>query len=187
MNANERLDPEAICSLPTDARSDRLTWIRDEIVPHVIETRRSDDGLVLELAAAPGVAEKIDHLIELERGCCSEIGFARLDAGAPDRLRLEIRGVDPDAAMFRGLGLSHANPPAGAARLARAAGAGVLASFLVCCVLPIGAMALLGAAAAPLAKLDGPVPLAAGALIGGSGAWWWLGRERRRRPQAPAD
>jgi len=173
------LDPAEVCTLPAGGLEDRLAWIRDEILPHVVETVRLDRGLAFELAMAPGLSEKLDRLIELERECCSGISFECAASATPGRLRLEVRGIDPDTAIFRSLRVPAAPPPAGA-RVAKAAGIGALASFFVCCVLPVAALALLGAAAAPLASLDGPGPIAAGALIGGTVAWWLLGRRHPR-------
>jgi len=171
------LDPSEVCTLPPDGLAERMAWIHEEILPHAIETVRLEGGLSLELASAPGLAASLDRLIELERACCTGIVFERLESTTPSRLRLEIRGIDPDAALFRSLRtpVQEAGP-----QLAKAAGIGVLASLFVCCLLPIGAGALLGAAAAPLAALDGPGPIAAGALVGSTAAWWWLGRRRTR-------
>jgi hypothetical protein len=154
-----------------------MAWIHKEILPHAIEIVRLEGGLSFELASAPGLAASLDRLIELERACCTGIVFERLASTTPSRMRLEIRGIDPDAAVFPSLRapVQNAGP-----RLAKAAGIGVLASLFVCCILQIGAAALLGAAAAPLTALDGPGPIAAGSLVGGTAAWWWMGRRRTR-------
>lgn len=94
------LDPEAVCTLPPDGLAERRAWIGREILPHAVETVRLPDGLAVELEAAPGLARSLDQLVELERACCSEIAFRRVESARPDRLRLEIRGVDPDASIF---------------------------------------------------------------------------------------
>ena len=174
------MDTDSSCTLPVDELGERLAWIRREILPNTIETERMDRGLAFELTAAPGLAAKLDQLIELERRCCSGIAFERLESRTTGQLRLEIRGVDPDSAVFHSLRTPSPASPHPGSRLAKAAGLGVVTSLLVCCVLPIAAGALLGAAAAPLAALDGPVPIGTGALVGGSAAWWWLGRRRAK-------
>lgn len=100
-------DAAAACTLSPDGLAERLAWIRTEVVPHVVETERVDDGLALELAAAPGLAGTLERWIALERECCAGLSFARRASAAPGRLRLEIRGIDPDAAalsLLRGTG-----------------------------------------------------------------------------------
>ena len=177
------IDPATVCTLSTDGMADRLAWIREEIVPHTVETVRLDRGLAFEVTRTPGLAEKLDELIRLERDCCPGIVFERVASETPDRMRVEVRGIDPDAAVFQSLHVRNHEPAKGA-RLAKAAGVGVLGSVLVCCALPIAAVALLGGAAAPLLSLDSPGPIAAGALLAGSGAWWSFGRYHRGRAVA---
>jgi hypothetical protein len=176
-------DPAEVCTLPADGLGERMAWIRREILPHAVGVVRLDRGLAFELAPAPGLAGRIDDLIGLERECCSSIAFERLPSATPGRLRLEVRGIDPDAAVFRSLGVPGSPAPERLSRLAKAASAGLLASLFVCCALPIVAAAL-GAAVAPLGSLDGPLPIAAGAVLGGVGAWRWLGAGRGRRGTA---
>lgn len=175
MPGTANLDPAAVCTLSPDGLADRLAWVRQEILPHAAETVRLADGLAFELAHAPGLADRLDELIRLERDCCPGIVFERTASEAPDRLRFEVRGIDPDASVFRSLRFANAGPPVGL-RAAKAAGAGVLGSVLVCCILPIAAVAVLGGAAAPLLALDSPLPIAGGALLAGSAAWWGFGR-----------
>jgi hypothetical protein len=170
------LDTAEVCSLSADGLGERMEWIRREILPRTLETLRLEHGLAFELESAPGVAEKLDRLIALERACCPGLAFERAAGARPGRLRLVVRGIDPDAPVLRGLGVSDAPPPR-SRRLARAAGTGLAASLFVCCVLPIALAALLGGLAPPaLARLDGPIPIAGGALIAGAVAWWRLGR-----------
>ena len=175
-----RPDPAAVCSLSEDGLAARLDWIRREILPHAVARTRLDDGVALELEAAPGLDEKLERLIRLESECCPGLAFERPQSPTPGRLALAIRGIDPDASLLRSLG-APAEPAGRLPRLVKAAGAGAALSVLVGCVLPLAAVALLGAAALPLTALDGPVPLAIGALVLGAGAWWWLGREGRAR------
>lgn len=173
-------DPAEICTLPPEGMQDRLTWIKREILPHAIETVPLENGLAVELRAVPGLVERVDRLVALESDCCSSITWRRAESSKSDHLRLEVLGVKPDAEIFRSLNVPQATATLPTHRLGKAAGFGLLSSFVVCCVLPIAAGTLLGGAAAPLAGLDGPAPLAAGALLGGGAAWWWLGRRPTR-------
>ena len=172
------LDPASVCTLPAVGLSERLAWIRREVLPHVLTREPLEGGLAFELRAAPELAARLDRWIELERECCSGLEFERVAGRRRGHVRLEIRGIDPDAALFADLPGSAASPSPRVGRLARAAAAGLAASVVVCCLLPIAAAALLGAAAAPLAALDGPLPMAGGAVLAGSAAWLWLARRR---------
>ncbi len=173
-------DPAAICALPPDRLEGRIEWIRSEILPHAIATERLEHGLAFELSLAPGIEEKLNRLVQLESECCTSIDIERVPSASPERARLEIRGVDPDAAIFASLGKTP-SPVTHRGRLAKAAGAGVLGSLIVCCVLPIAAVAVLGGAVAPLLSLDGPIPILLGAMLGGTVTWWRLDRGRRAR------
>ncbi len=82
------------CTLSPEALAARLAWIRDEILPHVLETTSLERGLAFELAAAPGLAERIDRLVRLERECCTGLVFERVASRAPGRLRLEVRNAN---------------------------------------------------------------------------------------------
>lgn len=118
------LNPAEICTLSPEGLGDRLAWVRKEILPHAVEKVRLGNGLALELVEAPGLTEKIDHLIALERECCSGIVFERHASTTEGQVRLEVRGIDPDAQVFQAFGVPESNPPAGT-RLAKAAGAEV--------------------------------------------------------------
>jgi hypothetical protein len=183
--AVSRLDPAAVCSLSPEGLGQRIAWIRDEILPHARRTERRESGLAWELEAVPGLAEKLDHLIALERECCAGIVFARAEASEPGGLRLEVRGIDPDAAVFRALQVQRPeNSTVAWGRLAKAGGLGALLSFLVCCVLPLVAALIVGsAAAAPLAALDRPWVIGLGSVPGAVAAWLWL--RRRSSDRAP--
>jgi hypothetical protein len=87
------------CTLSTDRLAERLAWIRSQILPHAVRTERLESGVAWELDAAPGLAAKLDRLIELERECCEGIAFERAASPTPGCLRLEVRGVDPDTAL----------------------------------------------------------------------------------------
>jgi len=96
-------DPPAVCTLPADGLDERFAWIRREILPHAVETQRLTHGLAFELVAAPGLAATLDRLVALERECCSGLVFEPSQSAAPGRLRLEVRGLEPDAEFFRQL------------------------------------------------------------------------------------
>jgi hypothetical protein len=170
-----KLDPAEVCTLPKDGLNERMAWIRDEILPHARATESLASGLAWELDPAPGLSEKLDRLIALERECCRGIVFERAEASVPGRLRLEVRGIDPAAAVFGTLPVPRERPPARWALLAKAGGLGVLVSLVVCCGVPLLAAALVGGgAAASLAAFDQPWVIALGTLPGAAAAWWWL-------------
>jgi hypothetical protein len=89
-----------------------MAWIRSEILPHALGTERLDGGVAFELADAPGLAERLEDLIGLERTCCPGLDFRRAASGRPGRLRLEVHGIDPDAAVFRSLRVAGAGAEA---------------------------------------------------------------------------
>lgn len=101
--ATTRLDPAKVCTLSARGLGERVAWIRDEILCHARHTQRLESGLAWELDGSPGVVEKLDQLIALERECCSGIVFERAASATPGRMRLEARGIDPDAEVFRDL------------------------------------------------------------------------------------
>jgi hypothetical protein len=43
-----RLDPLAVCTFSPDELTDRLAWIRAEILPHAVACERSSNGVVWE-------------------------------------------------------------------------------------------------------------------------------------------
>ncbi len=180
------LDPGEVCTLSEDGIVDRMAWVQATIIPHAIQTERLEHGLGIEFSGTPQLAQDLDRLVRLESECCGGITFERLESETPGRMRLEIRGISPDAAAFRSFWTPAAGEvkPGIPARLAKSAGVGSAASVFVCCVIPTAAAALLGGIAAPLASLDGPVPIAFGALLSGAAVWWWLGRRGPARDGA---
>jgi len=185
----EKLDPGEICTLPADGLGERLAFVRAEILTHAVANERTADAIAWELRDAPGLAAKLDELVEKERECCSGIVFAHAPSAVAGRRRLTVQGVDPDAAVFRGLDVGQAQPPRSGARLAKSAGLGTAFALFVCCVLPIGAAAALGAAAAaPLASLDRPWVIGLVAILSGGAAFAWQGRRLRtgQGPVSPA-
>ncbi len=184
-----RLDPAAICTLPPSEIGERLRWIRNEILPHAIRSEPIEDGIAWELADEPGLAAKLDRLIELERTCCSEIAFEQAPSTTPGQRRLEAHGADPNAAIFKLSGEAPGEPARLGRQLAKASGWGALTALLVCCLLPIGLVALLGAAAAaPFTGLDQPLFIIAIAALSGAAAFAWQRRKPKTspRPSAPS-
>jgi hypothetical protein len=98
-----KLDPTEVCTLSSEGLAARLAWIREEILQHARRVDRLESGLAWEFDASPGLAEKLERLIALERECCEGLVLECTEASAPDRLRLEMRGIDPDAGVFRAL------------------------------------------------------------------------------------
>lgn len=187
MNAHsDHLDPAKICTLPPDDLTERLGWIERAILPDVVAFSRCENARTLELNAAPGLAWKLERWIEAERSCCSGITLEALASDTPGRTRLEIRGIDPDAPIFLQLEarLEHAPPKRRGARIVAALGLGTLGALLVCCVLPLAAVALLGGSVTMLTALDAPVPIAIVAIAIAGATWVGLGR-RAGRTSAP--
>ena len=177
------LDPLEECTLPPSDLGDRIEWIRREILPHAVGRERLPDGVTWELRDAPGLESRLDRLIELEAECCSRVSFAQQPGSKAGTRRLEIRGVDPDSPILQGTFPAEPEKAGVARRLGRAAGLGTALSLFVCCVLPIGAAALLGAtAAAPFASLDQPWVIAGSGLLFGGAAFLWQGRKRPAQP-----
>jgi hypothetical protein len=158
----------------------RLAWVRSEILPHAVASERGTDSVAWELEDAPGLARKLDGLVAAERECCAGIVFTHAAGATPGRRRLEVRGVDPDAAVFSALQLEDATASLGG-RVAKAAGIGTAVSLLVCCVLPVALGGLFGAAvAAPFASLDQLWVIGAAFVLFAAATFWW--QSRRRSP-----
>ena len=171
------LNPLEVCTLSADGLDGRLAWVRSEIMPHALSSERSRDGIAWELEDVPGLAAKLDRLIDLERECCSDIVFEHRTSPTPGRRLFEVRGIN--AAGFATLQLDASGPRRLGGPLARAAGIGTLLSLLVCCVLPIAAAAVLGATtAAAFASLDDPWVIAGAAALFGAAAFGWQVRRR---------
>lgn len=97
------VDPADVCTLSRSGWSERVEWVRREVVPHAVGSERLTDGLALELRDVPGLAAKLDTWSALERDCCAGLSFERRESASSGRLRFEIHGVDPDAATWAAL------------------------------------------------------------------------------------
>ncbi len=131
----------------------------------------------------PGLREKIERGIGLERECCAGLQFGLSDRTQTGSLRLEIRGVDPSAESLKqlfGEMETGGKEEVGGRRtrgILRSAGVGIFGSFFLLCVLPIGLAGLFGASAtAYLAQLDSLPVLSGAAMIFAGAAWWWQQR-----------
>ena len=87
------------CTLSPQRLEERLAWIREEILPHARRSERLADGFAWELEAVPGLVDKLDRWIALERQCCGGLAFELEPGSEPGTLRLEVRGIDADAAL----------------------------------------------------------------------------------------
>lgn len=179
-SARSAQDLAEVCTLSPEGLAERIAWVRREILPHAIHSERLPTGIAWELDAAPGLVEKLDRLVTLERECCDGIVFEHGRSAQPGRLRLEVRGVNPDAEAFRSLREPPAKGVPSGSRLAKAAGIGFVASLAVCCALPLVAGVIFGGAfATAVARLDQPWLIALVSIALGAVAWWWLGRRAR--------
>lgn len=128
-----------MCTLSDDQLTVRLAEIRRDIVPHVQQTHRLQDGVALELNNTPGLRAKIERFIGLERECCVGLQFGLSDATQTGGLRLEIRGVDSAEILeqlFSGMG-DRAKEESQGGRIhsvLRSAGVGIFGSFFLFCV-----------------------------------------------------
>lgn len=173
-----RVDPLAVCNLPPEGLEERLAWIRSEILPHAVASERGADSVAWELEDAAGLVAKLETLVAAERECCSGIAFTHTAGATPGTRRLEVRGLDPESAIFGSLPVGATAPGLGG-RVAKAAGIGTLVSLFVCCVLPIALGGLFGAAvAAPFASLDQPWVIGVAFVLFAAATFGWQSRRR---------
>ncbi len=170
-----------VCSLPTDEWQDRSAMIRREILPLVTRREALESGMALEFEHSPALRKRLEDFIAFERECCSGLTW-QLHRPSSRVLRLKVEGLPVDSDFFgTSGGGADAPTPGRLARLAQASGLGAGVSFFFCCVLPIGVAVIAGPAlAAPLGKLDDPLFIAAGSVVLGVPAWFWLKRRATR-------
>jgi hypothetical protein len=95
----EELAP--FCSLDRTALAERIAMIHREILPHARGSEALPDGRAWNFPSGPDMQAKLEHLVALERECCREgIDFELMET-RDGALRLEVRGIDPNAAVFR--------------------------------------------------------------------------------------
>ena len=175
-------DIREICDLSDEDRETRRASLHKRLFVFVRRRQELPDGLALYFDETPEMRAELDEFVEYERGCCSSIGWSvRSESGA---LRLEIKGIDPRSAAFATAGSVATEPsdtkqPGLWPRLLRSIGFGSVGAVLVCCVLPLGVMAVVGAT--PLLLLDNPWVIGASALGLGGFLWHREGRHKKRR------
>jgi len=172
-----------VCTLPGDAREQRMAFVREQLLPRARARRRSARGVAWTFPVEAGLRDALETWVEAERRCCGGLGFALHDVVEDGEAALVVEVRGPEPALRAALG-ELAPAPSRRAGLLRAAAAGLAGGLLVCCLLPAAAIGLLGGAfAGRLAGLEDPLALAAVALIvaGAFRAW------ERRRAQRRAD
>jgi len=167
----------SVCNLPEAEREDRLTLMRTQLMPKALQRERLANCAAWEFPVS--MRAELDELVRFERECCPTLGWELREKGS-DQLRLEVTGLDPESELLTSM-LGDEGSKGG---LLKSSLLGLSASFVVFCVLPIGAVALGGGAlAASLSRLDNPYVIGAGALGFGAIAWFF---DRRRKRAAGA-
>jgi hypothetical protein len=175
------MSDRSVCSLNDEQLEERRAKVRAEILPQVRKAERIEGGFAVETDATPEMRQKLEDLVALERRCCSSVSWDLSEDARADRVRLEVRGLDPDSGLLGSLVERSTPPRRTLLQLVKAGGLGLGASFFVLCVLPIGLAAVGGAALArSLSSLESPLTLAVGALLLGSATWALL-RWREQR------
>ena len=175
------MNDRSLCSLNDEELEERRAMVRAEILPQVRKAERIEGGFAIETDPTPEMRRKLDDLVALERRCCSSVSWDVSDDTREGRVRLEVRGLDPDSGLLGSLFERSTPPKRTLLQVVKAGGLGLGASFFVLCVLPIGLAAVGGAAlASRLCGLESPLTLALGALLLGSAAWALL-RWREQR------
>ncbi len=172
-------DIRTICNLSDKELAARRKELREGLLPQARGREDLSDGLALFFDASPELREELEAFVAFERECCPGLGFSVRDVSGA--LHLEIRGIDPRASIFAGVGevAEHEKPErAGWIRLLRSAGLGTAGAFVLFCVVPMGIAAVGGAQlAASLGALDDPWAVGAGGVVFAALLWLW---ERRR-------
>lgn len=185
-------DIREICNLSDEQVAARRKELREGLMPLARGREHLADGLALLFDSSSEMREELEAFVAFERKCCPGLGFSVHDV--PGSLRLEIHGIDPDASAFAGVAGVGAGRSVdtrqekpertGLLRVLRLVGLGGAASLVVCCVVPIGVAALVGAKlAAPLGVLDNPWVISLGTIAFASLLWL---RERHRNSASKA-
>jgi len=172
------------CNLSDEDHEARWKEVRQKLLPQARGREALADGVVLLFDATPALREELDAFVAFERECCPGLRWFVQDAA--EALRLEIRGVDPHAAIFAGVGQPNepdtltsagAPPPVrrGWKQILHSAGLGTVGALVLFCAVPLGAAGVFGVTM--LSGLDNPWAIGSGAVVFGGLAWLW---ERRR-------
>jgi hypothetical protein len=97
-------DIREACNLSDDEYAARRAKLREGLMPLARGRENLSDGLALLFDRSAQRREQLEAFVAFERECCPGLEFSVRDT--PGALRLEIRGIDPNASAFAGLGLS---------------------------------------------------------------------------------
>jgi hypothetical protein len=95
------MSDRSVCSLSDEQLEERRAMVRAEILPHVRKVERIEGGFAIETDATPELREKLQDFVALERRCCSSVHWDLSEVPHSGRVRLDVRGLDPDAALLR--------------------------------------------------------------------------------------
>jgi hypothetical protein len=95
-------DVRTICRLSDEDFEARRAQLRKSLFPRVRAREELPDGLVLLFEATPELRGELDDFVAFERECCPGLELSLADDSGT--LRLEIRGIDPLAGDFAGVG-----------------------------------------------------------------------------------
>lgn len=98
------VDVRDVCSLDEEELAARRETLQRELAPHARAREALPDGVALRFDATPGLRKALETFVAFERDCCPGLDFALHEQGSS--LRLEIRGIAPDAAIFAELDTS---------------------------------------------------------------------------------
>jgi hypothetical protein len=174
---------EEICNLPSEERKTRIVGFRRELLPLVKNRRAFANGMNLDFEYSEGLEGKLEELITFERVCCSDLKW-ELSRPQENELSLTVSGILPNSPMFETIedeDIPLRSNSGFSMQLAQSLGLGTTAALILCCVAPMALAAVAGVAiAAPLARLDDPLMIAAGSLALTIPAWFWLRRRAAR-------
>jgi hypothetical protein len=203
------VEPSPIaCTLPPDARKDRVGWIATLSKDALRKYVRRD--LALELSYTPEARERVRELVRNEQRCCAFLNFQLRDATNEIRLTVTAPEAAREAveALFEPfIANAPASPSCGCATSSSVVtptskeppgskAAGVTAVTLstgalacgVCCVLPFAlpatVLASTGAVLAWFVKIQVWAKILA--VLSVVGAWSWIAWQSRRTRRRPA-
>ena len=97
------MNDRTLCSLDDEQLEARRARVRAEILPQVAKSERIDGGFAVEIPATRELRERLEALVALERRCCAGVDWTLREIPEAGRLRLEVRGLDPDSALLGAL------------------------------------------------------------------------------------